>query len=68
MTLLIGLLFFLALAIVAFIHAAYGEGESLGCCPSCGLEALSRVDEDTYRCGRCGGRYRRWFDGRLVPA
>lgn len=67
MTLLLGFLFFLALAVVSFIHAAYGEAEILYQCPSCGLEALSRCDDDTYVCGRCGERYQRRFDGRLVP-
>ena len=68
MTLLLGLLFFLALAVIAFIHAAYGEDDNLCRCPSCGLDALSRGGDDTYACGRCGARYRRRFDGRIVPA
>ena len=68
MTLLLGLAFFLALAVVAFIHAAYGEEDNLCRCPDCGLEALSLRDDGSYACVRCGARYRRRFDGRMVPA
>jgi hypothetical protein len=68
MTLLLGILFFVALAVIAVIHSTYGEDDAVRRCPSCGLESLYPRGDDVFSCARCGARYRRGFDGRMVPA